>query len=516
VIGRLIGAVAIASTIAALAAAGIPATASPGDVYVTALHCGAPGETVEFVRIKNFGSASQSLSNFYLQSDPSQNYPLSNLVGSIGAGQTLEFQSGSGSASNPGAGIYKLTGSFIYRNGDPTDYARLVRSDASHHQVNCGSTPSTPAPTTPPTATPAPTQPPVVYFGDVDCGGSINSVDALKVLRHSSSLSVTLPPWCSSFAADVDCSGSINSVDALKLLRYNASLSVIQNEPCPDVGTVPGEEGQLAIHHIDVEQGDAALIISPGGDAAMIDMGLFTTCANTVSYVQAQGVTSLKYAFATHYHADHIGCLDDLAAAGIAVETACYDRGSAPGSITQTYTDYVNTCGAKRQTAVEGQVVSLADGATITVVDLNGAGDTTSDENALGAVFKLTYGAFDHVFAGDIPGVSPDDIEGIVGPEVGDVEVCKVNHHGSASSSTDAWLNAITPEVCVLSVGANGFGHPTAEAMGRMHAHGIETYWTNAGSGVAPDPTYDRVLGDVIVTVVGSSYSVDGNVYTAE
>jgi beta-lactamase superfamily II metal-dependent hydrolase len=102
-------------------------------------------------------------------------------------------------------------------------------------------------------------------------------------------------------------------------------------------------------------------------------------------------------------------------------------------------------------------------------------------------------------------------VEGAIGPQVGDVDVCKVNHHGSATSSTDAWLNAITPEVCVLSVGNNGFGHPTAEAMGRLHAHGVETYWTNAGSGVAADPTYDQVVGDVVITVAGGSYSVNGD-----
>ena len=149
-------------------------------------------------------------------------------------------------------------------------------------------------------------------------------------------------------------------------------------------------------------------------------------------------------------------------------------RGSAS---TGTYNDYVATCGTKRQTAFKGQVVNLAGGGTITVVDLNGAGVSTSEENALGLVLQLTYGAFDHVFAGDLPGESPD-IESVVGPEVGDVEVCKVNHHGSASSNTDAWLNAISAEVCVLSVGANPYGHPTAAAMSRIHARAIDTYWT--------------------------------------
>jgi hypothetical protein len=122
-IGRLVVVLAFVATVAAFAAAGMRASASPGDVYVTQLSC---DSSPEFVRIRNVGGASQSLSNFHLQSDPSQNYLLSDLVGSIGAGQTLEFQSGTGAASNPGAGIYRLTGSFIYRNGDSSDtYCRI-------------------------------------------------------------------------------------------------------------------------------------------------------------------------------------------------------------------------------------------------------------------------------------------------------------------------------------------------------------------------------------------------------
>ena len=77
-------------------------------------------------------------------------------------------------------------------------------------------------------------------------------------------------------------------------------------------------------------------------------------------------------------------------------------------------------------------------------------------------------------FADDIPGVSPD-VESVIGPEVGDVDVCKVTHHGSKTSTTDAWLSATDPEVCILSVGSNSFGHPTSEALGRLHDHGVET-----------------------------------------
>ncbi len=76
---------------------------------------------------------------------------------------------------------------------------------------------------------------------------------------------------------------------------------------------------------------------------------------------------------------------------------------------------------------------------TLTVVALNGAGVVTDDENAVSVVLRMTYGSFDEVLGGDLTGDSPD-IESIVAPLVGDVDVYKVNHHGSQYSTNDiAW-----------------------------------------------------------------------------
>jgi Zn-dependent metalloprotease len=98
----------------------------------------------------------------------------------------------------------------------------------------------------PPTPSPSPTVGPA-SFGNVDCDGAINSVDALKVLRHASGQAVTQTEPCPDIGVDtlpngelqgdVDCSTAVNSVDALKLLRYASAQSVTQTEPCPDIGT---------------------------------------------------------------------------------------------------------------------------------------------------------------------------------------------------------------------------------------------------------------------------------------
>jgi hypothetical protein len=100
---------------------------------------------------------------------------------------------------------------------------------------------STPTPTPSPTPIPGPNA-----FGNVDCGGTISSVDALKLLRYNAALSYSQTEPCTDigvalpngeFQGDVNCSNLVNSVDALLVLRYVAGLSVGQVEPCPDVGS---------------------------------------------------------------------------------------------------------------------------------------------------------------------------------------------------------------------------------------------------------------------------------------
>lgn len=279
--------------------------------------------------------------------------------------------------------------------------------------------------------------------------------------------------------------------------------------------------GKLQIHHIDSGQADAILLISPLGQTALFDDGNYLDCSGVKTYLQGLGITVVNYHFTTHYHSDHIGCIDDLAAIGITIGTTGYDRGGTYSS--GVFTAYINTLGTKRATIAKNQIVTLDAGQTYPVrikcVDLNGAGVYSgTDENARSTVYRVSYGAFDEALGGDLSGDGSLDVETTVGPEMGDVEVYKVHHHGSATSTNDNWLNATTPEVGIISVGnGNSYGHPTASALTRLHNHTVKTYWTETGAGVAPLAGWDKVGGTIVVQAdpgTTAAYTVSGSGFT--
>ncbi len=281
--------------------------------------------------------------------------------------------------------------------------------------------------------------------------------------------------------------------------------------------------GRLQVIHLDVGQGDGALIISPLGQTVLIDEGpsgvIPAMGVTVVNQLKALGVTHVDYHFASHYHSDHVGNIANIVAAGISIGYG-WDR--AQSYTTGAYTTYVNTLGNTRRTLVKNQIIMLdslsAHPVRIKCVDLAGAGLTLTppgDENSACLTLKVSYGEFDEVFGGDLTGGaegdSHPDVESVVAAAVGPVEVYKVHHHGSRFSSNINFLNATFPKVAVISSGnGNSFGHPTPGALSRLHAVGTKTYWTETGAGVAPIAGLDKVSnGQVIISATWDGAAVD-------
>ncbi len=161
-----------------------------------------------------------------------------------------------------------------------------------------------PTPTATATLAPTPTATAIASIrGDLDCSGGIGGNDGLLELQLGGGLRDSTP--CEN-GADLDCDGTQTAIDALVVFRYLAELPPLPGNSCEPVGSViphptappttpgptPPTGGDLEIDHIDVGQGNGALIIAPDGEIAMIDDGRWSNCSPTVSYVLGRGVST--------------------------------------------------------------------------------------------------------------------------------------------------------------------------------------------------------------------------------
>ena len=104
--------------------------------------------------------------------------------------------------------------------------------------------------------------------------------------------------------------------------------------------------------------------------------------------------------------------------------------------------------------------------------------DDCEDINSMSAVTKITYGDTTFLVTGDAE--RDEELEIIENGADLDCDVLRVGHHGSSTSSCKEFLNAVTPEICVISCGAdNDYGHPHDKAVNRMLKHTEEIYRTD-------------------------------------
>jgi beta-lactamase superfamily II metal-dependent hydrolase len=280
--------------------------------------------------------------------------------------------------------------------------------------------------------------------------------------------------------------------------------------------------GKLQIHHMDVGQGDGAVLVSPGGEVVVFDVGedmKKRDCTRPVSYLDQLGIKHIDYLFVSHYHFDHIGCIPAVLGQ-FPLQGPAYDRGqSYPAA---TYTQYVQAIGTHRKTAVVGDSITLDKSSQtpvlITVVAVDGISKhgtvKTVNENDLSLSVVVSFGTFREEIGGDLSGDNTQmyqDVETPVAPDVGKIDVYKVHHHCSSHSTNDTWMTDTQPTVAVISTGnGNDYGHPTADCLERLHKHNVKAYWTETGNGGEPEPGIDVVGGNIIVEVApgASSFTV--------
>jgi hypothetical protein len=255
----------------------------------------------------------------------------------------------------------------------------------------------------------------------------------------------------------------------------------------------------------------------------------------------------LDYVLISHFHDDHIGRVNGsglwhmVERQGFSVgQTLIRDYNTYTGNSSGTLENWKAYLGNRGQTllhpvtAVEGtSQVDLGEGVVFNILSVDGNGqilpgnfsadDYPPYENDYSIGALLSFGNFDEWMGGDLDGeyavnekygYTYHDIELSVAREVGDVDVYKVNHHGSEHSNNETFVTQLDPEVSIISVGENnGHGHPAPIVLQRLQDTS-DVYMTESGD-PNPNTGITVIAGDIIIKTDGINYTVDDHAYVA-
>lgn len=264
------------------------------------------------------------------------------------------------------------------------------------------------------------------------------------------------------------------------------TVRITGGESTPVPGGAP-----LAVHFIDVGQGDAVLLLTPSGSSILIDAGPSTAGQKVVSYLKAAGVSSIDKLIATHPHEDHIGGMAAILSAFPVREVV--DSGFP--HTTQTYESFLDTVsekGIRYRVPQKGDVISSETGFTLTALYSD---PDAADANGASLVLQAVHGSQSFLFTGDAEKSSEDVLLNTPGVSLRS-QVLKVGHHGSTTSTSPAFALAVRPSVSIVSVGAeNRYGHPDNIILNRLTSLNSSVYRTDQN-------------GDIVLKSNGSSVSV--------
>ena len=233
---------------------------------------------------------------------------------------------------------------------------------------------------------------------------------------------------------------------------------------------------KMYVSFIDVGQGNCTLLRC-GGKAIIVDSGEVGAAQTVINYIKNLGIDELNCVLVTHPHTDHMGAMtkilyefkiDDLIMPEI------------PEEIIPTNKTYEKFLTAVSDNA--GNVIAAKPGETYSygemTLEIFAPLRDYDNLNDMSAVSRISYGDTSVMFTGDATTTVEKDL---LKKNIDySATVLNVGHHGSKTSSSEAWLRAVNPKYAVICCGVNNdYGHPHSVITKRLEDLGIEYFETD-------------------------------------
>lgn len=244
---------------------------------------------------------------------------------------------------------------------------------------------------------------------------------------------------------------------------------IVESEIDSELGEVTEIEDRhiMKVHFLDVGQG-LSILVQLGDDVLIYDGGERDTSSFVVAYLKEQGIMEIDYLISSHYDADHvsglIGCLYAFDVKKVIGSDYVHDS-----KLYTSFMEAVEQEGLEVEHPPVGTQYQMGE-AVFTILS---PFEIVRDSNSNSVVIKLSYGESDFIFTGDAD--YKIEREMVASGMDLDCEVLSVAHHGSASGTSEKFLQAATPDFAVISCGKdNGYGHPHKEVLQFLNDYEVE------------------------------------------
>ncbi len=237
------------------------------------------------------------------------------------------------------------------------------------------------------------------------------------------------------------------------------------------------EQGEyLTVQFLDVGQGDSILVTTPDNYEMLIDGGRDSSVLRMLGKERSFFDRNIDVVVATHPDLDHVGGLVDVLRR-YDVGTILMTENEQDTPASAAFSAAAAAENAARINPDAGQQFMLGENVSISVLSPTGD-ERLWESNTASIVLKVTYGETSFMLTGD----APSEIENYIVETYGtflDSDVLKLGHHGSKTSTSELFLDAVSPSYAVVSAAVgNSYGHPHQEVMQRVFARNIQSFHT--------------------------------------